>query len=181
MAKNFQLRVDLIYIKPAIWRRIVVKDTTPLDELHEIIQVAMGWENYHLWAFRTENNYYGPTDPNWEDDMIEASDHKLNELLQQEGDKIGYTYDFGDNWEHIIELEKILPKDQVAHVPAVLQGERHCPPEDCGGFWGYENLLQILKDKKHPEHGEMLEWLGGDFDPEAFDLETTNNTLKEYF
>jgi len=180
MAKIFQIRVDLLHIKPPIWRRFLIAGDARLDELHEIIQIAMGWENYHLWAFRTEQGSYGPSDPDWDDGMIEATDYKVNELLQKEGDKIGYTYDFGDGWEHVILLEKILKESEVKTHPLVLKGKRNCPPEDCGGFWGYENLLQVLKDKKHPEHEGMLEWVGGEFDPEAFDIASINEQLKQY-
>jgi len=102
-------------------------------------------------------------------------------LLKKEKDSLIYEYDFGDSWEHKIILEKILPYDASLKVPSCIKGKRACPPEDCGGIWGYQNLVEIIKDPSHPEHEEMLEWLGGEFDPEYFDMNETNRMLGKYY
>ena len=91
-----------------------------------------------------------------------------------------YEYDFGDSWEHKILLEKIFPFDNKMALPVCIKGKRACPPEDCGGIWGYEEFLKTISDPKHPEYEDMLEWLGGEFDPEEFDLEGINGDLAEY-
>jgi hypothetical protein len=111
----------------------------------------------------------------------DENNYKISQLLKKERDSLIYEYDFGDGWEHKIILEKILPYDASVKVPSCIKGKRSCPPEDCGGTWGYQNLLEIIKDPSHPEHEEMLEWLGGEFDPEYFDMEETNEILAEYY
>jgi hypothetical protein len=104
---------------------------------------------------------------------------KLNSLLQREKDSVIYEYDFGDSWEHKIVLEKILPFDEQVKLPRCTAGKRACPPEDCGGIWGYSDLLDTLQDPQHPDHDEMKEWLGGDFDPEFFDMAGVNKMLAQ--
>ena len=123
-------------------------------------------------------------DDEFDDDFsLELEDEKqyrLSDLLKWEKDSLIYEYDFGDDWRHIVTLEKILPFDPSSEVAKCLKGKMSCPPEDCGGIWGYENLLEIIKDPAHAEHEEMLEWLDGDFDPEHFDLTETNETLSRH-
>ena len=100
--------------------------------------------------------------------------------MPDKGAQFGYEYDFGDSWEHQITVEKILPPDAAAATVALcLDGARACPPEDCGGVWGYTDLLKILKNRKHPEHGSMTEWLGRPFDAEAFDPAKANRWLRK--
>jgi len=108
------------------------------------------------------------------------NEYNLSQLLRKEKDSLIYEYDFGDGWEHKIILEKVLPHDTSLDVPRCIKGKRACPPEDCGGIWGYQDLIEIINDTSHPEHEEMLEWLGGDFDPEYFDVNETNEILSEY-
>jgi len=175
----YQLKITLEDSKPPIWRRVLVLDSIKLDELHELIQIVMGWENYHLHQFHCGGTFYSL--PNDEFDDFDAKDetkYKLSQLLTAEKSSMRYEYDFGDGWLHKIVLEKILPFDSTVELPLCVTGKRACPPEDCGGVWGYESLLEILKDKKHPEHEDMLEWLGGDFDPEDFDLDEINAQLR---
>jgi hypothetical protein len=105
----------------------------------------------------------------------------LNDLLKSSVIRFGYTYDFGDNWEHTIAFEKSDLAVEGASYPACVGGKRNCPPDDCGGPWGYAQLLAVLADPKHPEHAEQLEWIGGAFDPNAFDLEGANKMLAAWF
>lgn len=171
----YQIKVTLNGSKPPIWRRIQVRGDITLAKLHGILQVVMGWEDYHLHAFRVEGIEYGRPDP----DFPVQSDKrvKLEQLIPGEKTKFRYEYDFGDAWEHVLEVEKILPPEPDAHYPRCLAGKRACPPEDVGGIWGYADFLAAVRDPKHPEHEELLEWAGGEFDPEAFDLDAVNRTL----
>jgi hypothetical protein len=89
-----------------------------------------------------------------------------------------YTYDFGDNWEHTIQIEKVVDAEPGIRYPRCIDGKRACPPEDCGGAWGYGDFLKAIQDPKHSEHEEMTEWIGGEFDPEEFDLAAVNNGLR---
>lgn len=164
----YQLKVTLLDTKPPIWRRLLVDGANTLDHLHEVIQAAFGWWNYHLHEFEVGRARYGTPDP--DNDWGEpARDERRTRLdaIASEGTSFRYTYDFGDNWDHRVVIEKVLaPADIV--VPACTGGRRACPPEDCGGTWGYRELLAILADPSHPEHDERVEWLGGPFDPRAF-------------
>ncbi len=165
----FQLKVKLAETKPPIWRRLVVPTDITLDRLHEVIQAAFGWWNYHLHEFEMGRSRYGPVD--LDDDWNPPKDERKVRLDQiaSPGTKLRYTYDFGDDWRHTIEVEKAVDADASSALPALVDGRRACPPEDCGGPWGYTELLAVLADPTHPEHAERLEWLGGPFDPERFD------------
>jgi len=180
---TYQLKVTLQSIRPAIWRRIQVPASITLNQLHEIIQEAMGWSNYHLHLFEIgAMTYTAPgMDETWED--MESRDEDdtqfhLQDVLTRSGQKLRYTYDFGDGWDHAIVVEKILPADSGARYPLCVAGKRACPPEDCGGPYAYEELLEALGDPRHERHEELTEWVGGEFDPEAFDLNDVNNRLK---
>ncbi len=175
----YQLKITLQGAKPPIWRRVLVPDSIRLDEFHELIQIVMGWENCHLHQFYCNGTLYGIPNDEFDDFELEDETHyKLSQLLTAEKNSLNYEYDMGDGWEHKIVLEKILPFDSKADLPQCIKGKRACPPEDCGGIWGYESLLEILGNKKHPEHEDMLEWLGGDFDPDYFDLDEINKQLR---
>ena len=169
----YQLKVTLQGIRPQIWRRFQVTGDTTLPELHLILQVVMGWENYHLHQFSI-----GGPDPDFGSET--KNDHKvtLRQLVPQEKTRFAYEYDFGDSWEHEILVEKILPRKPRARYPVCVAGKRACPPEDCGGIWGYPEFLKAIRNRRHPEHREMLEWIGGSFDPEAFDLKEINRALR---
>lgn len=174
----YQLKITLRDSKPPIWRRVQVPNDVSLGKLHRIIQEAMGWSDYHLHQFRLRETYYGVPDP---DDFHEVKDEKtvkLSRLVSRPKAKLLYEYDFGDSWEHEILLEKILPPDPGVQYPVCITGKRACPPEDCGGVWGYDSFLEAIQNPNHPEHDEMLEWIGGSFDPEAFDVETVNKALR---
>jgi hypothetical protein len=171
----YQLKITLADIKPPVWRRVEVTDCT-LSKLHKIIQVVMGWDGYHLWAFDIEGDQYGD-DPEGDADMTSARKLRLSEIVQAGIKKFRYTYDFGDNWEHVLQVEKVLDPAPQVKYPRCVKGSRSCPPEDCGGAWGYGDFLAAIQHPGHESHEEMLEWVGGEFDPEAFDIEAVNKEL----
>lgn len=173
----YQLKVTLENSKPPIWRRIEVLPESTLEDFHKILQTTMGWMNGHLHHFIVGNEFYNL--PNeWDDYGMDYRGIKINDFLKVEGQKIRYEYDFGDSWLHEIKLEKIVAKDQAIIYPRCIKGKRACPPEDCGGIWGYTELEQIMKDKKHKQYKEMLEWLGRPLDPENFKLDRINEKLR---
>lgn len=168
----FQLKVTLRDVKPPIWRRVLVDGSATLDAVHDVIQAAFGWWNHHLHEFRIGGRDYGVPDPDWDlSRVLDETRYRLDKLVG-EGDKFRYVYDFGDDWDHDVHVEKILPRGEVDTVPACTAqpaGGRACPPEDCGGTWGYEEFLVAIADPSHERHAELIEWHGGDFDPEASD------------
>lgn len=179
MAKKvYELQIKLLESKPLIWRRIIVKPDTLLVDLHRIIQTTMGWTNSHLHQFSDDKITYAPKE--FEVEFTRDSRTiKLNTILQKNKDSILYEYDFGDGWEHEIILEKIFEDDDINQIPRCIGGERHCPPEDCGGISGYEDLLKIISNPKNEEYKEMLVWLGGKFNPEDYDMKKINQKLKK--
>ena len=176
----YQIKISLIGAKPPIWRTVLVPSSLKLASFHEVIQLAMGWTNSHLHQFIANNIFYGIPEEDFGMETEDETKYKLSQLLSKEKDTITYEYDFGDSWEHKILLEKILPDDGKSVLPVCIKGKRACPPEDCGGIWGYEELLETISNPKHTDHDDMLEWLGGEFDPEEFDLEEINGDLAEY-
>jgi hypothetical protein len=170
----YQLKVALKGTKPPIWRRVLVGGSATLDDLHEVIQAAFGWWNYHLYEFEFGRTHYGIPDPDWDfgPPIRDARTTRLDKVATT-GAAFNYTYDFGDNWEHRVTVEKVLEASPVASLPVCLDGRRAGPPEDCGGVSGYEELLAVLADRSHPEHAERAEWAsawgGATLDPEAFD------------
>jgi hypothetical protein len=176
----YQLKVTLRDSKPPIWRRLLVDSDITLPRLHRALQIAMGWQDYHIHAFRVDDEAYGVREGDM--DCLRDETHvKLNRLLRREKDSLIYEYDFGDGWEHKVLLEKILPPDDALATPRCIKGKRACPPEDCGGIYGYCELLDTLADPAHPDREEMLEWLGGAFEPETFSLDAANERLKREF
>lgn len=174
----YQLKITLKDSRPPIWRRFQVRSDVTLAKLHRIIQEVMGWFDGHLHQFIVGRIYYGVPDP---DDLSETRDERkvrLDQILSVAGRRIVYEYDFGDGWEHTIVLEKILAPDSKARYPRCLDGARACPPEDCGGIYGYADFLEAIGNPEHEEHEEMLEWIGGEFDPEEFDIVLANRGLK---
>ncbi|ETK36318.1 plasmid pRiA4b ORF-3 family protein [Microbispora sp. ATCC PTA-5024] len=174
-----RIKVTLAGSRPPIWRRLEVPSTITLRELHEVLQAAFGWEDYHLWVFESPLGRYGVADRELQ--ITSAAAKRLGHVVPAPKDRLGYTYDFGDNWEHAILVEAVAAAEPGVAYPRCLTGRRACPPEDCGGIWGYEYLLEILADPMHEEHEDRLEWLGLDsadqFDPAAFDLAQTNAAL----
>ncbi len=175
-----RIKISLIGVsKPPVWRRLLVPADIRLDRFHEVIQAAMGWENYHLHVFTHGSARYGPADP--ELDHRDERRTTLNRLVTGSGERIRYAYDFGDGWEHDIAVEEVLAADEDRPYPICLTGKGACPPEDCGGVWGYEELREVLADPAHEEHENMLEWLGlergSEFDPARFDVDEVNAAL----
>ena len=176
----YQLKTTLKSIKPPIWRRLLVSDCT-LDDLHEIIQIAMGWDNYHLYSFEINGMEFTRADMDaGELNMEDAGSVRLRDVLTHEKQKFTYRYDFGDDWRHEVVVEKIGQPQSAQKLPVCLKGSRACPPEDVGGPWGYAESLQAMADPKHERHAEFMEWRGK-FNPEAFDLEKLNRKLRTAF
>jgi hypothetical protein len=173
----YQLKVTLAGVRPPVWRRLQVSGETTLAELHRVIQAAVGWTDSHLHLFETEGGRYSHLGWGLEDVKDEGVT-RLREVAPGPKSRLYYEYDFGDSWEHEILLEKVTAREPGASYPRCVAGRRACPPEDCGGVWGYENFLEAVRDPEHPEHEETLEWAGGEFDPEAFDLEEVNRELQ---
>jgi hypothetical protein len=182
-AISYQLKITLRGSKPPIWRRILVPADCDLETLHYAIQALMGWENDHLHCFTIDNEQYMGRDPmggKMDSDGLDALKYRLSDVIRQEKVKFTYQYDFGDSWDHAVTLEKILPPPapDAPKSPAFscLAGAGACPPEDCGGLWGYYRLLEILQDPQHEEHEQMKDW-AGPIDPDAFDLAAINKRL----
>ncbi len=176
--KTCQMKVVLRGSKPPIWRRLWVSPSSSLFDLHKIIQTAMGWVGGHLHQFTIDGQEYSiPSDDDWEPVMDERR-VRIAEISPVEGRKFFYLYDFGDSWEHEIIIEKTLPAVPNVQYPCCVKGKRACPPEDVGGVWGFAEFLEAMNDPEHEEHESYLEWFGGEFDPEAFDLQETNLALR---
>jgi len=179
LAPVFQIKVGLRGAKPPIWRRLEVPADISLARLHAVIQTAFGWDDSHLHVFATPYGEFGVADA--ELGHRAESRVTLEQVAPGAQSKIRYTYDFGDDWEHDILVEKTVDKDKSASYPRCTGGRRAAPPEDCGGVWGYADLVDVLSDADHPEHEDRLEWLGLDnateFDPTSFDAEAVNREL----
>lgn len=176
----YQLKVTLKNIKPPVWRRLLVPDCT-LDDLHEIIQVAMGWDNYHLYAFRIGGSEFTRPDMDQgELNMEDSTSAMLSDGIAKPKQKFIYQYDFGDDWEHEVLVEKIVEPEPGQKYPLCVKGKQACPPEDVGGPWGYAEYLEAMADSRHERHAEFKDWRG-EVDPEAFDLEAVNRELRKAF
>lgn len=178
MTERLQLKIVLDHLKPAIWRRVVVREDLTFLQLHHVIQAAMGWMNCHMHEFQLSSPRVRiGTNPPEDFGFLEPDDDLLLEHLTRLADvldgkrKFRYWYDFGDDWWHTVSIEKRLPPDPAAPPAQLLAGELACPPEDCGGVPGYAGMMEIVATPEHPEHEDILEWLGGSFDPLAFNLE----------
>jgi hypothetical protein len=174
----YQLKVTLTGSRPPIWRRLQVRSDTTLQELHDILQFSMGWLDGHLHQFVVGGVQYGPADDeDWGIDVEDERAVTVADIVSGAGDRFVYEYDFGDGWEHDVRIEKVLEPKPEASYPVCLTGRRACPPDDVGGIWGYADFLRSISDPGDPEHDELLEWVGGEFDPEAFDLADVNAAL----
>lgn len=178
-------RIQLANItKPPVWRKLVVPGSFSFHRFHKAIQASFGWEDYHLYQFSEKGHasewvISTPSDDDWQE-VKNSRKIKLSELFGTKGQVLLYIYDFGDDWLHKITLEDITQGEAVK--AECTDGKGKCPPEDCGGAWGYEALKQTMADPKHPEHREMREWLGlakGEkWDAAAFDLEETAKEVR---
>jgi hypothetical protein len=174
----YQLKLSMKGITPQIWRRIQVPENYTFLDLHRVIQAVMSWDDYHLHEFEALNPETGVLErigtededhENFSGPFVPENKAKISRYFTLENKDALYTYDFGDNWEVKVRLEKILPKKEGVEYPVCTAGKRAAVPEDIGGIWGYENMLEILKYPEHEEYEDAVEWLGEDFDPEYFD------------
>ena len=181
----YELKVVLDETKPIIWRQLEVPGDATLGWLHAVLQVTMGWTNSHLHQFRVGDRLYSDLrhhSREYEDEpeILDENKANLRQVAPCRKDTLIYEYDFGDSWHHWITVERITSSEPDASVGALcLKGARACPPEDCGGIGGYDNLLKILRNPKHEEHDSMKQWLGRPFDPAAFDIEKVNTCLRK--
>ena len=185
---TYQFKIQIKNItNPPVWRRLTIPSYYRFSDFHDVIQIAFGWENAHLFQFSPKGYGSFPVIKEADDDdfggygdRLEAEETLLSDIFFEEKQKFTYIYDFGDDWTHTITLEKII--HEVAMTPILLAGKGKCPPEDCGGAWGYGNLKEILSDPENPEYEEFLEWLNTDvLDPGEFDIEEQRKLLIEVF
>lgn len=173
-----QLKITLRTVKPPVWRRIVVGSDLTLGELAAVLEAAMGWLGGHLHVFEVGRVRYGVPDPDWDMDDLDENRFRLDVVLPKVGMKMRWDYDFGDGWEHDVVIEAISMPEGGVEYPLCLAGRRACPPEDCGGPWGYADLLEALANPDHPEHEEYREWAPLDFDPARFDVEEATDAMR---
>jgi len=187
----YQFKIYLREIEPLIWRRIQVPETYTFWDFHVAIQDSMGWLDYHLHQFRIRNPTTGkmenigiPDEDEFEDLMnfLPGWEIAIADYFSRDNAMAEYEYDFGDCWEHLIVFEEIAPRLKGKHYPLCIDGERACPPEDCGGTWGYDEFLEAILNPAHEEHESMMVWSGGSYDPERFDPKKVrfDNPLKRW-
>ncbi|MHC4931419.1 MAG: plasmid pRiA4b ORF-3 family protein [Planctomycetota bacterium] len=174
----YRLRVQLMEIEPAIFRVLVVDPNVTLGDLHAILQTAMGWKAYHMHEFRVRGVRYSDSDWALENPaVLDEWEVTLKDVAGRKGVSLEYLYDFGDDWLHNITIEAVVPV-RARSTPFCEEGARSCPPEDCGGVFGYYELLDALEDPTHERHEEFREWIGDDYDPEEFDRSSVNRVLE---
>jgi len=169
-----RLKITLDNVKPAVLRRVEVPFDIRLDRLHLVIQAAMGWTNSHLYEIRADDVGWSTPypDEDWAGDFLDARKAQLDQVLEDVGTrKLVYIYDFGDGWDHTIKIERLVAPEPGVLYPRLIEAKGHCPPEDCGGPWGYAELLEAIKDPKHERHAELTDWVGGDFSPYVVDVD----------
>lgn len=171
----FQLKISLRGAPVPIWRRIAIRANVPLSLVHEVLQITMGWWNEHLYEFQANGKRFGELDSENED-VEDADTFSLTDLIGKVGDTFTYIYDFGDDWHHDVVLEDII-ETQQSGLAACVAGKRACPPEDIGGVGGYLHFLNIIEDPHHAEYVQMVEWVGGGFDADCFDMRGVNFRL----
>jgi hypothetical protein len=172
-----QLKITIQEIRPPIWRRVRVPGRMSLETLHRVIQIVFGWTDSHLHEFRIGETRYGQADEFSELDMLDERRVSVADALGKKTKRLVYTYDFGDDWRHEVVVEKVEPAGPGEDRAVCLGGKRHGPPDDCGGPWGYVEFLEAIHDPRHEQHEEMVEWIGGGFNPETFDLAAVNKRL----
>lgn len=179
MSKIYQFKIELMGISPSIWRSVQLNDNTQLLDLHYAVQIAMGWYDSHLYQFKNNELIYGDPDALEDESVLDDSVVNVVDVFKAEKDSIDYVYDFEDNWEHKIILEKIIESPKPLEHMLCVGGKRNCPPEDCGGVAAYLDMLEVLKTPDTEEYTELIEWLGGEFDPEFFEMSIINESFKE--
>ncbi len=176
----YLLKIRLLDIEPDIWRRFVVPAAITLDRLHDVIQIVMGWTDSHLHEFTIGKKRYTEY-PETEEDGLECGNYRLGQLVRKVGRTFGYLYDFGDHWEHEVTLENSGYFNSQLYYPIeCLDGARACPPEDVGGVGGYFEFCRAMSDPYHEEHDSYMQWWGGEYDSEYFDVEEVNWELRKY-
>ena len=173
-----QLRVTLEDVQPVVWRRLLVPGNLNLGELHNMLQVAMGWTDSHLHQFVIGEAAYGRHADDHPEDELDENEVTILAALGTHK-RFWYEYDFGDGWEHEVVVETSTTTPRGLKYAVCLAGENACPPEDCGGPGGYEELLHVLGDPAHEDHDHFTEWVGGSFDPASFDLVAVNVALQQ--
>lgn len=175
----YRIKVTLQDTAPAVWRRLLVPADMTLARFHRVLQDAMGWTNSHLHCFECSSGRYGMRGIEEDaDDLKDERRVKLSAVLQGKGARLLYQYDYGDDWQHVVELEELVEPDLRHQYPLCIGGDRACPPEDCGGTSGYEELCRVLLSPKDEEHDNMLTWVGGFFDPAGFDANAVNKAFR---
>ena len=186
--KLFQLKITLTGSPLPVWRRVVVRAGAPLELVHEVFQIVMGWSNTHLHVFHVDDRAITDADtanatpagkkgPRYEDE----ADLDLQDIISKKDDSFVYEYDMGDGWNHEVVLEQIIEQEEAGSFLAhCLSGKRACPPEDVGGIAGYANFIDALEDSEHPEHEDMLNWIGCSFDPDSFDARLVNLRIAQF-
>jgi hypothetical protein len=177
----YQLKITLQHIQPPVWRRVLVPSAMTLAELHDVIQTVMEWCDSHLHEFVVDGVRYG--DPRGDEfgELVDERKTRLNALRLAAGKRFVYTYNFGDDWRHVIDVEAVMPSDPDVFYPVCTEAQRACPPEDIGGPPGYELFLEAVLDVHHEQQSSMLEWVGGEFDPDYVDREGINRWLESEF
>lgn len=186
-ATYYRVRIDLDQTRPPIWRRLDLASSLTLDEVHLVIQAAFPWSNSHLHEFAAGESRWSPKTERFTSAFIAEEDTggtpeddvRLDHLMHDPGDRLFYWYDFGDDWHHTIKLEQVMARGRDEPLCRLIAGRRAAPPDDCGGVWGYQMLLEAISDPKHPEHVMYIEWLEGlygfdsaaTYDPAKVDLE----------
>jgi hypothetical protein len=174
----YEVKVTLLGIQPPVWRRLHVPATYSFWDLHLAIQDSMGWLNSHLHEFlvvpaaRRRSLRIGVPDDNafpGDEPILPSWDIPITKYLSARRNQAAYNYDFGDDWQHSVLVESVLPALPGTAYPACVDGRRRCPPEDIGGVPGYEQFLTAVRDPNHEEHESYLNWVGGSYDPEAFE------------
>ena len=174
---TYQLKITIQGIRPPVWRRVRAPGWITLRQLHGVIQIVFGWTESHLHQFEIGATLYGEPDAFAELGNLDENRISLLEAVGERTKRFLYVYDFGDDWRHEVVIEKVEPAGPAEHRPVCVAGKRQGPPDDCGGPWGYEEFLQAIQDPNHEQHEDMLEWIGGGFDPEEFDLGMVNRSL----
>jgi hypothetical protein len=172
-----QVRITLTDVNdPPVWRRVLIPADYSLDRVHAVIQAAMGWQNGHMHVFRMGDFSYGPPDPDDELGFLDERKVCLGDLAAA-ADRVEYEYDFGDSWEHELAVEARVTAEDDGIYPACLAGEGACPPEDCGGSYGFADFKELLAGPPSTERDELLEWAGGNYDPARFVLTSANTAV----
>ena len=172
--KVYELKISLDDTNPEVWRKVLVHEIIELYELHMLIQLVMGWDNTHLFSFKIDGKFYSDEESAFE--LKNTFDCEGLELRDVLGDckSFAYIYDFGDGWEHKIEITQVLEDDLRVRYPICIGGENACPPEDCGGPHRFEMLKATLAGKDNEEKDELLSWVGGYYNPFSFDANFVN-------